>query len=117
MSVPHDGGRSHGVLVLPFCYAFGMRVTVEIPDSFRQSLIPEGVDPARLLLEDAVAQAYRERRLTMEQVRQLLGYETRMEVDPFLSKYEIYDYTIEEFHKDMATMDRLFRKQTEKTAA
>jgi hypothetical protein len=43
----------------------------------------------------------------MEQVRQLLGFATRIEVDPFLQRYEIYDYTVEDLEKDMAVMDRL----------
>lgn len=85
-----------------------MRVMVEIPDQFVDQLVPEGCDASRLLLEEAVASAYRERRLTMEQVRQLLGYGTRMQVDPFLLKHEIYDYTIEDLESDMATLERLF---------
>lgn len=87
-----------------------MQVTVEIPDEFASNLIPAGTDGGRKLLEDSVAEAYRQRRLTMEQVRRLLGYGTRMEVDAFLGKYEIYDYTVEEFEKDMATLDRLLDK-------
>ena len=84
-----------------------MRVTVEIPDQFVPNLLPEGKDAARRLLEDTVAKSYRERRLTMEQVRQLLGFATRMEVDPFLLRYEIYDYTVDDLEQDMAVMDRL----------
>ncbi len=83
-----------------------MQVTVEIPDPYASYLVPEGGDAARRFLEDAVASAYRERRLTMEQVRQLLGFATRMEVDPFLQRYEIYDYTVEDLEKDMAAMDK-----------
>jgi hypothetical protein len=84
-----------------------MRVTVEIPDQFVPNLVPEGTDAARRLLEDTVANAYRERRLTMEQVRQLLGFATRMEVDPFLKRYEIYDYTVGDLEEDLAALDRL----------
>jgi hypothetical protein len=82
-------------------------ITVEIPDQFVPYLVPEGKDAARRLLEDSVAASYRERRLTMEQVRELLGFSTRMEVDPFLQKYEIYDYTVEDLEKDMAGLDEL----------
>jgi len=89
-----------------------MQVTVEIPDEFASQLVPPGSDPARLVLENSVAEAYRHRRLTMEQVRQILGFATRMEVDPFLQKYEIYDYTVEDLADDMAAMDRYLRKKT-----
>jgi hypothetical protein len=83
-----------------------MQITVEIPDEFAAQLVPEGSDPARLVLENSVAEAYRSRRLTMEQVRQILGFATRMEVDPFLQKYEIYDYTVEDLEKDIAAYER-----------
>jgi len=89
-----------------------MQVTVEIPDEFAAQLVPAGSDPARLVLENSVAEAYRHRRLTMEQVRQILGFATRMEVDPFLQKYEIYDYTVEDFNKDAAAMDRYLGTKT-----
>ena len=98
-------------------YNWCMRVTVEIPDQFVPNLVPEGKDAARRLLEDTVAASYRERRLTMEQVRQLLGFATRMEVDPFLQRYEIYDYTVEYLEQDMAGLDELLgAKPTRKTA-
>ncbi len=84
-----------------------MRITVEIPDEFLPSLIPKGRDAARLLLEESVAGAYRERRLTMDQVRRLLGFGTRMEADVFLQRHEVYDYTVEDLDKDLATLNRL----------
>jgi hypothetical protein len=88
-----------------------MQVTVEIPDQFVPNLIPAGCDVARSLLEESVAGAYRDGRLTMEQVRQLLGFGTRMQVDAFLGQHEIYDYTVEDLDKDTATLDRLLAKK------
>jgi hypothetical protein len=84
-----------------------MRITVEIPDKFVEHLVPAGCDAARTLLEESVARAYRDGRLTMEQVRQLLGLGTRMQVDAFLDQHQIYDYTVDDLDKDMATLDRL----------
>lgn len=81
-----------------------MQVTVNIPEEFVPLLVPEGTDASRKLLEDSVAEAYRARRLTMEQVRQILGFATRMQVDPFLQRYEIYDFTVEDLESDIATM-------------
>lgn len=88
-----------------------MQVTVEIPDQFASFLVPPGTEAGRRLLEDTVAAAYRERRLTMEQVRQILGFATRMEVDPFLQRYEIFDFTVEDFEEDMATMREFLEKR------
>jgi len=84
-----------------------MQVTVEIPDQFLEHLVPEGRDVARSLLEESVAGAYRDGRLTMEQVRQLLGFGTRMQVDAFLQQHQVYDYTIDDLDRDMATLDRV----------
>ncbi|SNS28421.1 Uncharacterised protein family (UPF0175) [Granulicella rosea] len=84
-----------------------MQVTVDIPDQFARDLVPEGCDPARVLLEEAVAAAYREGRLTTEQVRVLLGFGYFMQVDSFLAKHEIYDYSVEDFEKDIATLEQL----------
>lgn len=89
-----------------------MQVTVDIPDQFVRQLVSEGRDLARTLLEQAVAGAYRERRLTVEQVRQLLGFGTRMQASTFLQEHEIYDYAAEEFEKDMATLERLFHSKS-----
>jgi hypothetical protein len=44
---------------------------------------------------------------TMEQVRQILGFGTRIQVDAFLRQHGIYDYTVEDLVKDMATPDRV----------
>jgi hypothetical protein len=88
-------------------YCGGMTVTVDIPDAVAASVFPQGTDPARKILEDAVAQAYRERRLTTHQVQMALGLPTRMHVDPFLSKYEIYDYTPEMLEKDLKMLESL----------
>jgi hypothetical protein len=95
------------------CYPFLMQVTVEIPDEFVQHLVPPGRDVARSLLEESVAGAYRDGRLTMEQVRQLLGFGTRMQVDAFLRQHEIYDYAAEDLAKDMATLDRVIATKSE----
>ncbi len=95
-----------------------MQVTVEIPDQFVSQLVPEGRDASRLLLEEAVASAYREGRLTTwEQVRQSLGLGTRMEANTFLLQHEIYDYTVEDLDSDMATLERLFPSTPEQPKA
>jgi hypothetical protein len=88
-----------------------MQVTVDIPDRFARNLVPEGSDAPRSLLEELVAGAYRNGRLTMDQVRQLLGYGTRMQADAFLYRHKIFDYTVEDLDRDMATLDRVLKKK------
>jgi Uncharacterised protein family (UPF0175) len=84
-----------------------MTVTVEIPDSVVNSIVPDGTDVARKILEDAVAQAYRDGKIGSKGVREALGFESRWEVDPFLLKYQIYDYTVEMLEKDLKTLEQL----------
>jgi len=94
-----------------------MQVTVEIPDQFVRHLVPAGLDAARSLLEQSVAGAYREGRLTMEQVRQLLGFGTRMQVDAFLLEHEVYDFTTEDLNREMTTLDRLLAVKADPSEA
>jgi Uncharacterised protein family (UPF0175) len=47
----------------------------------------------------------------MEQVRQLLGLGTRMQVDAFLQQQQIYEYTVEDLDRDIATLDRVLAKK------
>jgi Uncharacterised protein family (UPF0175) len=84
-----------------------MRITVEIPDELAQQMAAVGGDPARILLENFAAESYRAGKITMEQIRQLLGFGTRMQVDAFLQEHEVYDYTVQDLEKDLATLERL----------
>jgi predicted HTH domain antitoxin len=84
-----------------------MRITVDIPDELARKVVSPDGDPARILLEDFAVESYRARKLTMEQVRELLGFSTRMQTDAFLQRHQVYDYTVEDLEKDLATLDRL----------
>lgn len=39
--------------------------------------------------------------------RQVLGFGTSMQMDAFLQQHGVYDYTVEDLDKDMATLDRV----------
>lgn len=66
-----------------------MQVTVEIPDQFVRQLVPAGRDAARSLWDESAAGADRDGRLTREQVRELLGFGTRIPVEAFLQKRSV----------------------------
>lgn len=55
---------------------------------------------------------FRDGKLTIEQVRQLLNLETRIQMDDFLRGYQIYDRTGKDIFKDLATLDRLRQTKT-----
>ena len=84
-----------------------MRITVEIPDDVARKVVSPDGDLARILLEDFAVESYRAGKLTMDQVRELLGFATRMQVDAFLQQHQVFDYTVQDFEKDLATLDRL----------
>jgi hypothetical protein len=54
---------------------------------------------------------YRSRVLTAAQLRRLLAFETRMEVDAFLKKHEIFDYSAADFGLDRETLRELRMKE------
>ncbi len=89
-----------------------MRIVLDIADDMAAQLSQQGQDLARTLLEAIALEGYRSGKLTEAEVRQLLGYQTRMEVDGFLKEHGIYlEYTLEDLERESAIGDRLWRKR------
>jgi hypothetical protein len=88
-----------------------MEITLEIPDELAAALTPPGQAPDRAALEALALEAYRERRLTGYQLRTLLGIPSRYQLDGFLKAHSVYDYTIEDFENDLASIRDLRKKQ------
>ena len=68
----------------------------------------------RAALESLAIEAYRSRALTAAQLRRLLGFETRMQVDAFLKEHEIYDYSVADFEQDRETLRKLRMRETQR---
>ena len=85
-----------------------MQITLELPEDIAQGLGSRWKDLPRAALESLALEAYRSRTLTAAQLRRLLGFQTRMQVDAFLKEHEIYDYTAADFEQDRETL-RQFR--------
>lgn len=64
-----------------------MIITVEIPEQLADHLIAAGQEPARAALEALALEGYRSERLTEDDIRKLLGFDTRMEVHGFLKQH------------------------------
>lgn len=94
-----------------------MRITLEIPDNLAAGVASPGQDPARAALEAIGLEAYRQRRMSGYQLRTLLGISSRYELDGFLKAHEVYDYTIEDFEKDLASIREFREKQEAETPA
>jgi hypothetical protein len=93
-----------------------MTITIEIPDEFASRLASEGQDPARAALEAIALDGYRSDRLTEADIRQLLGFETRMEVHGFLKEHGAFlPYTAEDLEHDREVARQVAqRAQTER---
>ena len=84
------------------------RVTISLPDELSAALASPGQDLSRSAFEALALMAYRERKITAAQLRQLLGYETRMQVDAFLKQHGVeLEYTHEDLERDRETHRRL----------
>src|SRR5208283_2948201 len=59
------------------------------PCRYTTSMASSGPDLPRAALEAIALETYRERKLSTAQLRRLLGYQTRMEVDGFLKEHGV----------------------------
>lgn len=86
-----------------------MQVAIEIPDEVGQQLTDEGHDPARAALEGIAIEGYRSGALTPRQTRELLGFETRYELDGFLKSHNVMEgaYSLEDLERDRDALQRL----------
>ena len=81
-----------------------MTITVELPDLLAGVLSAEGKDPARAVLEAMALDGYRTEQLTEADLKELLGFETRMEVHEFLKQHSVFmHYTAEDLDQDVST--------------
>jgi hypothetical protein len=93
-----------------------MQVTLDIPDNLAQQLIAAGKDPSREALEALAVEGYRTERLTESEVRQMLGYETRMQVHALLKEHDVYlHYTMETLQQDIDASDRFLAQRALQT--
>jgi hypothetical protein len=74
-----------------------MQITVQLPDDLAQR-----PNPAREALEAFAIEGYRSGALSAYQVRLLLGFETRYELDGFLKDHQVWEhaYSVEDLEKD-----------------
>ena len=84
-----------------------MQITIELPEEIAVGLQSKWKDLPRAALESLALEAYRSRALTAAQLRRLLGFQTRMEVDAFLKEHQIFDYSAADFEQDRETLREL----------
>ncbi|HEV8039506.1 MAG TPA: UPF0175 family protein [Bryobacteraceae bacterium] len=84
-----------------------MQITLELPEDIARGLESKWHDLPRAALESLALEAYRSGTLSAAQIRRLLGFETRIQLDAFLKDHEIYDYTVSDFEHDRETLRQL----------
>ena len=93
-----------------------MTIHINLPEDIARDLATNE-DLSRAVLEAVALEGYRSGKLTQAQVRRLLGYETRLEVDGFLKAHAIYlEYTEEDLERETALSDRLWKKRQDELA-
>lgn len=86
-------------------------ITVEIPESVAAKLGVGKKDLSRTALEAIALEGYRSDCLTGFQVMEMLGLETRLELDAFLKAHRIdLEYSLEDLEREHAALDRLLKK-------
>lgn len=85
-----------------------MEVTVTIPEDIAAQLHTKWQDLPRAALESLALEAYRSGTLSTAQLRRLLGFESRYELDGFLKNAGIYlDYDLEDLKQDLETIRKV----------
>ncbi len=85
-----------------------MLVTLDLPDELTAALTAQGSDLSRAALESIALEAYREHRLSTAQLRRLLGFESRYELDGFLKQHEVWlEYGWQDLEQDREAHRRL----------
>ena len=94
-----------------------MQITLEIPDELAAILGGSEQNLSRAALEAIGLEAYRQRRLSGYQLRTLLGFPSRFELDAFLKERQVEKYTAEDFEHDLATIRELEQTDNAKRPA
>jgi hypothetical protein len=88
-----------------------MEILVHIPDNVVTTLTSKNNDIARDLLEVYALEGYKSGSLTANQVQELLGFETGMEVDAFLKAHDVpLEMTLEDLEEGRRSLDPLLGK-------
>jgi len=80
-----------------------MQITAQLPDDLARC-----PDPARAALEAFAIAGFRSGALSASQTRQILGFETRYELDGFLKQHEVWEhaYSLDDLDTDRAGFER-----------
>jgi hypothetical protein len=84
-----------------------MEIAIHVPDDIAQRVQAQWDDIPRHVLESFVLDGFRARVLTTEDVRRLLGFETKFEVHAFLKGHDVPFYMLADLERDRETSRKL----------
>jgi predicted HTH domain antitoxin len=85
-----------------------LNISIELPDEIADQIGSQWADLPRRALESLVADAYRESVISGPQAQQMLGFNSRLELDAFLKRARVFlDYSEEDLAADIQTLDEL----------
>lgn len=94
-----------------------MQITLEIPDDLAAHLLEAGQDPTRAALESLAVDGYRLRRLNESQVKQMLGFTSRMQVHALLKQHDVpLDYSMDDLEHDLQIAAKFRRAGSDQAA-
>ena len=80
-----------------------MTIVLNLPEDIARELSAQEGDLSRAALESLALEGYRAGHLSEEQVRRMLGFESRFEVHAFLKQHKTYlNYTQADLEHDLA---------------
>jgi predicted HTH domain antitoxin len=93
-----------------------VQITLNIPDELAAHLLITGKEPARAVLETLALEGYRTEQLSEAEIKELLGFNTRLEVHAFLKERGAYlHYSREDLEEDRRTAQGA-RERSQRTA-
>jgi predicted HTH domain antitoxin len=81
-----------------------MQVQIDLPEDIASALRAGGQDIGRAAAESLALEGYRTGRLSEEQMRRLLGFESRLQVHAFLKDHQVnLNYSEDDLEHDLET--------------
>ena len=85
-----------------------MELTVQIPDELASRMSASGGDLSRRALEALALEEFKSGRITKPELRRLLGFGTRYQLDGFLKAHDVCeDYTLQDLEQELEGLRRL----------
>ena len=85
-----------------------MEIVVQVPDERASRMSASGGDLSRRALEALALEEFKSGRITKPELRRLLGFGTRYQLDGFLKAHDVYeDYTMEDLEQELEALRSL----------